>query len=215
MKKIFTIITVLFGVFFTYSSNLVDMEIFYDPFMREILGIKKFIYDESDNIVSIENYNEDNEIYARFEYKYEFNSALEVYEYANKIKVKYSKFLYNGATVIGKADYDSKNALVSNFKYIYGNDGNLKSILEYSKGGELVGKKEFIIEGDKVVEENQYDGENKLLINKKYLYKGDKINRIEFYLSTGRKIRVIERKYLNKNGMTSIFGYRNNFMDLR
>ncbi|HQJ07264.1 MAG TPA: hypothetical protein PLI57_12910, partial [Spirochaetota bacterium] len=104
MKKIFTIITVLFGVFFTYSSNLVDMEIFYDPFMREILGIKKFIYDESDNIVSIENYNEDNEIYARFEYKYEFNSALEVSEYANKIKVKYSKFLYNGATVIGKAD---------------------------------------------------------------------------------------------------------------
>lgn len=215
MKKIFAVLIILFSAFFTYSSNLVDMEVFYDPFMREILGVKKFIYDESDNIVSIENYNEDNEIYARFEYKYEFNSVLEVSEYVNKTKVKYSKFVYLDKILIGKADYDSKNTLVSNFKYIYNNDGKLKSIEEYSADGKLVGKKDFVFENDTFVEENQYDGENKLLINKKYLYKNDEIFRIEFYLSTGRKIRIIERKYLNKNGMTSIFGYRNNFMDIR
>lgn len=215
MKKIFAVLIILFSAFFTYSSNLVDMEVFYDPFMREILGVKKFIYDESDNIVLIENYNEDNEIYARFEYKYEFNSVLEVSEYVNKTKVKYSKFVYSDKILIGKADYDSKNTPVSNFKYIYNNDGKLKSIEEYSADGKLVGKKDFVFENDTFVEENQYDGENKLLINKKYLYKNDEIFRIEFYLSTGRKIRVIERKYLNKNGMTSIFGYRNNFMDIR
>ena len=215
MKKIFTVIIILSGVFLAYSSNLVDMEIFYDPFMREILGIKKFIYDESDNIVSIENYNEDNEIYARFEYKYEYNLVLEIAEYMNKTKVKYSKFLYDGKSLIGKTDYDSKNTLISNFKYIYNNEGELNSIAEYSADGKLVGKKEFVIENDKLVEENQYDGENKLLINKQYLYKGDEITKVEFYLSTGRKIRIIERKYLDKNGMTSVFGYRNNFMDIR
>jgi len=133
----------------------------------------------------------------------------------NKTKVKYSKFVYSDKILIGKADYDSKNTPVSNFKYIYNNDGKLKSIEEYSADGKLVGKKDFVFENDTFVEENQYDGENKLLINKKYLYKNDEIFRIEFYLSTGRKIRIIERKYLNKNGMTSIFGYRNNFMDIR
>jgi hypothetical protein len=213
MKIHFLFLFIVFPVLCSFS--LIDEEIYYNGDKTEVAGKKKYIYDGKNDIVTINILDTNSVVQTKIVYSYENGKLTECEEYNGRIRAKYSKYRYENGLLATKNDYDVSDRVILVHEYHYNEKKQVISETESLDTGEKFGETVFSYDGYLLTGETLFDQNKKAISSKKYSYDGDKISLVEFFSATGKRVRVIERKYSDVPGKENAFGFRENFVDIR
>lgn len=212
MKKLIFFMLILLSKI-SATNKLLDMEIYYNENMQ-VIAKKKYKYDSTNNIKFIFTYNKENRLESTLEYEYEDNLLNKAKEYyGDNFLVKIYIFQYQDRVLKEIDEFDINNNLLLKRLFIYYREDLIK-IENRLPDNSYIGKKEFIYNQKQLIEENEFDEKDKLLITKKYKYKNSMISSIDFYIKS-RRVRVIERFYLNIKDKNNSFGFKSNFYHIK
>ncbi|MCG8571097.1 MAG: hypothetical protein MJB14_13265 [Spirochaetes bacterium] len=196
-----------------FAHNQISMEIIYNQDKTKILGAKKYLFNEDDQVnqVVLESSGHD-AVY----YKYDYQAGLLVHieEYLGKnTLLKYSKLIYDKQKLIKRLDYTRDGVLVVIQEYYYHTD-LLDQIVKKDQNHQIFEKVDFVYEKGLLKEEIVRNQKNAVIMKKTYLYKGEVISEI-LYQVQKKTIRRIERQYSSQECLVSPFGLPLSYQDLR
>jgi antitoxin component YwqK of YwqJK toxin-antitoxin module len=215
MKFYYLIFFFLFITLNIYCGKLLDKEIITDAENGKTKIEKQYIYNDKNNLIEIRDFR-NNKLESTSIYNYISDRLESSEEYLNGTKKMIrSKFEYDESNrLIKKIDFKTNNEMIMYHEYLY--DGNyLVQINDYLPDKTYIGKKVFKYSNKRLLEELLFDINDNRIIIKKYNYKNNLIDTVDYYSYNGEKLRRSKRIYSNISANTSIFGLRDNFYDLK
>lgn len=189
-------------------------ETYYNADNLNRIAAKRFYqYDDNNNIVRIVENTAQTRDVIELRYTYDLDNIKTVEEFLNGMRIKYSVFFYKDGVVEAKVDYDNSEKAILKRKYEYSGK-ELREISDYLPDGTFLGKRVFYYKDNILISEYMENELGVRLVQRNYLRNGRNISRVDYFIREN-PVRIIERKYSEKQIETNCFGYKSNFWDIR